>query len=336
MHSACRVREESSLLRKAGIVISENQVHVEKLRKRAEDKLEARHSQSVLADADPRRLVHELQVHQIELEMQNDALQDSHDLTLEALSRMSALKEQLDAVLLLRTAALDVARKEGKDESRFHAAILDNMPSGVLLTRASDQRIVFANPTLERIFGYNPGELIGKNIACLSPLGEKKQLRIGNSSAWTGDLRAMTKDGAEIGCGVSLSKFEHASFGPVWLFVYTDISSRLQLERELAEQKRLQLEVKEQLQRMEGLLLKSSVGLSHQPTATDESSLTRRQQQILRFVAEGLTSAQISSKLNISAATVMAHRRDIMRKLDLHSTAALTRYVIQGKAAAAK
>ena len=56
--------------------------------------------------------------------------------------------------------------------------------------------------------------------------------------------------------------------------------------------------------------------------------LGAREQQVLQQVAQGSTSAQIALQMNIAAATVEVHRRNIMRKLDLHSVAELTRYVI--------
>jgi PAS domain S-box-containing protein len=238
---------------------------------------------------------------------------------------------QLEGLLQLRTADSQLVRKNAEEESRLHAAILENMPSGVLLVRESDQIIVYANQTLAQIVGYAPDELIGQHLACLSQPGVKKLLPIGNNRAWTGEQSVLAKDGNEIWCDIKLAKFSHATFGKVWIAVYTDISFGLKLEREIAEQKRMQLEVNAQLQRMESLLKSATVASTSSGPANDRC-LTRRQQEILGFVAEGLTSAQISTKLNISSATVMAHRRDIMRKLDLHSTAALTRYAIQGKA----
>jgi two-component system NarL family response regulator len=48
---------------------------------------------------------------------------------------------------------------------------------------------------------------------------------------------------------------------------------------------------------------------------------------VLKLVADGLTSSAIASQLGIVAATVEVHRRNIMRKLDIHSVAELTRYV---------
>jgi DNA-binding NarL/FixJ family response regulator len=50
---------------------------------------------------------------------------------------------------------------------------------------------------------------------------------------------------------------------------------------------------------------------------------------VLRFIAEGLTSADIARRLSLSPATIETHRRNLMRKLDLHSLADLTRFAIR-------
>jgi two-component system NarL family response regulator len=58
-----------------------------------------------------------------------------------------------------------------------------------------------------------------------------------------------------------------------------------------------------------------------------QKPLGAREWQVLKLVADGLTSSAIASQLGIVAATVEVHRRNIMRKLDIHSVAELTRYV---------
>ena len=50
---------------------------------------------------------------------------------------------------------------------------------------------------------------------------------------------------------------------------------------------------------------------------------------VLALLAEGKTSQEIASKLHISTSTVIAHRRNISRKLGLHSVAELTKYAIR-------
>jgi two-component system NarL family response regulator len=59
--------------------------------------------------------------------------------------------------------------------------------------------------------------------------------------------------------------------------------------------------------------------------------LGARERQVLKLVAQGHTSSQIAAELLIAASTVEVHRRNIMRKLDRHSVAELTRYVIENE-----
>ncbi|MBS1161059.1 MAG: DNA-binding response regulator [Proteobacteria bacterium] len=66
----------------------------------------------------------------------------------------------------------------------------------------------------------------------------------------------------------------------------------------------------------------------HDKNSATPVRLGEREQQVLRQVAKGSTSIQIAARMNIAVSTVEVHRRNIMRKLDLHSVAELTRYVI--------
>lgn len=63
-------------------------------------------------------------------------------------------------------------------------------------------------------------------------------------------------------------------------------------------------------------------------TVVEPARLGAREQQVLLLVANGHTSTEIATRLNIALSTVEVHRRNIMRKLGLHSVAELTRYVI--------
>ncbi|MFA6313434.1 MAG: response regulator transcription factor [Sterolibacterium sp.] len=63
--------------------------------------------------------------------------------------------------------------------------------------------------------------------------------------------------------------------------------------------------------------------------------LTERETAVLELLADGITSSEIGHRLHIATATVMVHRRNLMRKLDLHCVAELTKYAIrQGMIAA--
>jgi DNA-binding NarL/FixJ family response regulator len=56
--------------------------------------------------------------------------------------------------------------------------------------------------------------------------------------------------------------------------------------------------------------------------------LTDRQRQVLRLIAEGRSAKEIASNLNISVKTAQFHKSSIMEKLNLHTTAELTKYAI--------
>ena len=58
-------------------------------------------------------------------------------------------------------------------------------------------------------------------------------------------------------------------------------------------------------------------------------TLTHREREILKLVAESYKNKDIAKLLCISVATVSKHRDNLMKKLDLHSAAALTAYAME-------
>jgi two-component system NarL family response regulator len=57
--------------------------------------------------------------------------------------------------------------------------------------------------------------------------------------------------------------------------------------------------------------------------------LGKREKEVLKHIAQGHRSALIATQMGITVATVEAHRRNILRKLQLHSAADLTRYALR-------
>jgi len=68
-------------------------------------------------------------------------------------------------------------------------------------------------------------------------------------------------------------------------------------------------------------------------TSTGDSSsfsiLTIKEREVLQLLAEGRTSKQIASGLNLSVRTIENHRQQVMKKLDIHTIADLTKYAIR-------
>lgn len=66
------------------------------------------------------------------------------------------------------------------------------------------------------------------------------------------------------------------------------------------------------------------------PTAeTGRPHLTEREKEVLRMIAEGQSNKGIAELLCLSVKTVMAHRTNIMEKLDIHSSTELVKYAIR-------
>jgi DNA-binding NarL/FixJ family response regulator len=58
------------------------------------------------------------------------------------------------------------------------------------------------------------------------------------------------------------------------------------------------------------------------------SVLTSREMEILQLIAEGKANKEAAAELGISIKTVEKHRGQLMKKLDIHDTASLTRHAI--------
>lgn len=73
-------------------------------------------------------------------------------------------------------------------------------------------------------------------------------------------------------------------------------------------------------------------GSAHGPAPrTDFATglLSPREREVLQLLAEGRTSPEIGKQLFVATTTVETHRRNIMRKLGIHSVADLTKYAIR-------
>ena len=78
-----------------------------------------------------------------------------------------------------------------------------------------------------------------------------------------------------------------------------------------------------------GAVVNEYVGKHDDSPPVAQSDLGAREREILQLLAEGHTSKAIGVQLHISVKTVETHRRNIMRKLDLHNIASLTKYAVR-------
>jgi RNA polymerase sigma factor (sigma-70 family) len=64
-------------------------------------------------------------------------------------------------------------------------------------------------------------------------------------------------------------------------------------------------------------------------TSSAPKDLSAREREVLQLLAEGLSTKQIASELQVSVKTVETHRQRIMGKLGLRSIAELTKYAVR-------
>lgn len=78
-----------------------------------------------------------------------------------------------------------------------------------------------------------------------------------------------------------------------------------------------------------GVLLEDYMDRFQSKPADAASVLTAREREVLQLIAEGWSTKNIAEHLYISIKTAESHRRKIMKKLDLHTVADLTKYAIK-------
>ncbi|MFC4372715.1 response regulator [Nocardia halotolerans] len=76
-------------------------------------------------------------------------------------------------------------------------------------------------------------------------------------------------------------------------------------------------------------LVRDFLQRTHKGEPLPDAILTPREEEVLKLIAEGHSSQQISGELNISAKTVDRHRANILHKLGLRDRLDLTRYAIR-------
>ncbi|MBW2653257.1 MAG: response regulator transcription factor [Deltaproteobacteria bacterium] len=77
------------------------------------------------------------------------------------------------------------------------------------------------------------------------------------------------------------------------------------------------------------IVIKESLSRPSTEKSSVFSTLTMRECEVLQMLAEGKTVKQIAVKLCLGIKTIYTHREQIMKKLNIHSTADLTKYALR-------
>lgn len=133
-------------------------------------------------------------------------------------------------------------QKRVEQELRFYQIILENMAEGVCITRVKDEKILYANPKFDKMFGYKKGEIVGKPARMLTYSKDKaKAEKIANNiiaklkknGEATYEILNVKKDGTPFWCRATASEFMHPRYGKVWIIVRENISKEKKLMEDL-------------------------------------------------------------------------------------------------------
>lgn len=245
----------------------------------------------------------------------------------------------------------------------LQSRILASLGEGVQLTRAADARIIYTNPTFDKMFGYDAGELLGQSVSVLNADDEKSaeetaqvvMSTLHTSGRWEGDILNRRKDGTTFCCHATVTETTHPQHGRVWISVHQDLSRRLQAEREreVLQRKLMEAQRLESLGILAGgiahdinnylvLILGSVSLLGDFPGGDATHEEARRQiqagasqirdlvQQMLAFAGKGRFVSQAIDVQELISELLPLLRSSISKKLRLHCELGSTLPLIDG------
>lgn len=192
-------------------------------------------------------------------------------LTQEIFSEASSLTRQIVLILNIGLAAMLVltiflAQKSYGDSYRAKAAnqkleeeiaerieiekklqlqhqITSHMIEGVILLSADEGMILYTNPRLEEMFGYDKDELLGKHVSILNAPGHRPPEKVSeeileitqNKNQWRGAIDNIKKDGTLFWTSASSAIFDHHEYGEIIVSIQRDITEQKQAEEEIRQ-----------------------------------------------------------------------------------------------------
>ncbi len=188
-------------------------------------------------------------------------------------------------------------RRQTEEEFRFHSEIMKNIAEGIYIVRAEDGSIVYANERFEKMFGYEPGEMIGKDVSIVNTpndkTAEETKKAIIEALAETGEshgeVNSMRKDGTRFWCYANVSLLEHSKYGKVFVSVHTDITDRKHME----EREQLSEAILEHLNQQTGIenTIRDILQMVKQSTGFDAVGIRlRKGEDFPYFVQDGFST----------------------------------------------
>lgn len=132
-------------------------------------------------------------------------------------------------------------RKEAEAVVRIQSEIMSHMAEAVYLVRMEDGIIVYTNSRFEELFGYSPGEMIGKHVSIVNAPTEKSPGKtadeimndLNRNDSWAGEVLNIKKDGTVFWSHANVAIFDHSKFGKVLVSLQEDITDRKNAELQI-------------------------------------------------------------------------------------------------------
>lgn len=162
------------------------------------------------------------------------------------------LKDEIWALIPIQTD--EIAPKSlilaifSKNKKQFvQKKILSHIVEGICIVRMEDGIIVETDRTFEKMFGYEPGEMIGKEVSTINapteytPEETRENIMDGlkKYGAWKGEVKNLNKEGKGFWCNANVFVMDHPEFGEVLISVHTDITERKEQEEYLRFQSQI-------------------------------------------------------------------------------------------------
>lgn len=138
------------------------------------------------------------------------------------------------------TIVTDITERKRTEEALLLSnEVMSRMAEGVMMVSMRDNSIVYANPRLEIMFGYDRGELKGKNISIFNPgngmtddgIASEIVEAINRDGEWNGEIHSRRKDNSLLWTFASIIAFKHSTYGDVRVGVHVDITERKRAEK---------------------------------------------------------------------------------------------------------
>ena len=141
-------------------------------------------------------------------------------------------------------AATDITEhKKLEDELRLCAAMMDNVAEGVCLIGLDDLLIKWTNEKFTKMFGYDPGDMLGMNVDIVNAPTERTPAEtrisimnvLNETGEWHGEVKNIKRDGTHFWSSANVSLFDHPEYGKVIVSVHADITECKKAEELLRE-----------------------------------------------------------------------------------------------------